>query len=655
MLGSDRGRRQCAGSCFFLRALRRAVANPLGPIYRRTVDEEAPSAPSNAPESSWTRDEVVLRSIHDSVRTIAVAIVAVIVAFALTEFFLGVRGYGKWEALVDLSTIAVVLALRPRSTKPSTYERAHRTIAGYATVCLVNITGTSVLFGVPDNLMYVAFIIIGAGATSLSWRGLAWTAGLAAVLAVPAALSLEGGQVLPTAIVSVVAGTSTAAVILQARRRHTQRLTLLRIATERQAAELRVAYQKIADELAQRVRAENERVAMAEAQARMQEELSESRRLEALGTLAGGVAHDMNNVLAAIALVSEASLSKGGLPGQVREDMVQISAATRQGASLTRNLLGFARRGKRRDETVDVVAMVDDAVSLLRRTLPKGLDLRVHVDDDVSSVKGDEGQLGHVLINLGVNARDATDGHGQIDVTVSEVSLEEDRHLAPGRYLEIAVRDDGAGMSPSTLEKVFEPFFSTKAGPDHAGLGLSMVFGTARQHEGDVRIESQLGEGTVVRVLLPVAAEPRQRSSGAEPLRQPPRGLRVMVVDDEPLVRSGARRLLRTWAADVTVVSGGAPAVARYEQGERFDLVVLDMAMPDMDGTDTFYAVRAIDPEAAVVITSGYPLGADVQALIEDGAVAFLDKPYRHDEIEQVLCSLPSRSQPTSSAPPLTG
>jgi CheY-like chemotaxis protein len=121
---------------------------------------------------------------------------------------------------------------------------------------------------------------------------------------------------------------------------------------------------------------------------------------------------------------------------------------------------------------------------------------------------------------------------------------------------------------------------------------------------------------------------------------EPPPGLRVLVVDDDPLVRRGARRLLRTWAAEVTVASGGGEAVARYEQGERYDLIVLDMAMLDMDGTDTFYAVRAIDPEAAIVVTSGYPKGADVQALIDDGAVAFLDKPYRHEEVQEVLCTL---------------
>lgn len=597
---------------------------------------------------------MVLRALHESVRTIALGVVVVVIFFALTELAVGTRGYGWREAVFDMATIGTVLALRPRVDIVPSYRRAHAIIAGYATACIVNIVGTAVFFAVPDNLTYLAFIIIGAGATSLSWGGLIWTAGLSMALAMPTALGFEGGQVIPNTMVSLVAGTATAAVILQARRRHTQRLTRLRQATERQAAELRVAYQKLADELAQRVRAEAERVAMAEAQARMQEELSESRRLEALGTLAGGVAHDMNNVLAAIASVTDASLAEGGLPGQVREDMEQIAAASRQGAALTRNLLGFARRGKRRDDLVDVAGMVENAIALLRRTLPKGLELRVDVADDLPAVQGDEGQLGHVLINLGVNARDATHGHGTIDIEVREVAIEEDRHLPPGRYVELCVRDDGVGMNPETLDQVFEPFFSTKTGAEHAGLGLSMVFGTVRQHDGDVRIESQLGEGTKVRLLLPVVDEVPQRLSGPTSLREPARGLRVLVVDDEPLVRSGAQRLLRTWAADITMVSGGAAAVARYRSGERFDLVLLDMAMPDMDGAETFHAVRAIDPEARIAITSGYPKGADIQALIDDGAVAFLDKPYRLDDLEAVLCTL-TPARPTSSVPPLTG
>ncbi len=618
------------------------------------MDQNDHRAPSEASASAWTQDEVVLRGLRESVRSIALAVVGVITIFALTESLFGARGYGWREALLDIATVGVVLLLRPRASASPSYVRAHAIIAGYATACIANIVSTAVLFTVPDNLTYLAFIIIGAGATSLSWGGLIWTVGLAAALALPAAVGFEGGRALSNTIVSVAAGGSAAAVILQARRRRTQRLTQLRQATERQAAELRVAYQKLADELAQRVRAEAERVSMAEAQVRMQEELSESRRLEALGTLAGGVAHDMNNVLAAIASVAEASLADGELPEQTREDMLQIGAATRQGAALTRNLLGFARRGKRRDALVDVAGMVEDAVALLRRTLPKGLELRLHIDDDLPALQGDEGQLGHVLINLGVNARDATDGHGRIDIEVREVAIEEDRHLPPGRYLELCVRDDGAGMSPETRDQVFEPFFSTKTGGDHAGLGLSMVFGTARQHDGDVRIESELGEGTTVRLLLPVATDLPRRISGATAPREPRRGLKVLVVDDEPLVRSGARRLLRRWAADVTLVGGGAEAVARYRAGERFDLVLLDMAMPDMDGTDTFHALHAIDPEAPIAITSGYPKGADIQALIDDGAVAFLDKPYRLEELEVVLSAL-APARPTSSAPPLTG
>lgn len=382
------------------------------------------------------------------------------------------------------------------------------------------------------------------------------------------------------------------------------------------------------------------------------ERLLQSQKLEAIGTLAGGVAHDMNNVLASI--VSTMELLRDEVSGRSRDDIDAVLEAAGRGASLTRNLLTFARKSKQTSASLDVGDIAARVKALLGRSLRKEVSLEVDKRVAQATVQGDENLVYHALVNMCLNSADAIERAGTILITIDGQRLEgaesEALGVAPGSYVVLSVRDDGAGMDEATRQRVFEPFFSTKAPGKGTGLGLPMVYGTAKSHGGAVTVESEVGKGTTVRVYLPSAAA-TPAAKLATPAPRAALQARVLVVDDEPLVRRGARGILKRRGYEVVEADGGVQALALVDGGARFDAVVLDMAMPVMNGAVCFAELRRRVPGLPIVLVSGHAQTAEVTELVDAGDAFFLEKPFEGSALDEALRRLLVR-EPAPSAPP---
>jgi len=356
----------------------------------------------------------------------------------------------------------------------------------------------------------------------------------------------------------------------------------------------------------------------------------QSEKLRSLGLLAGGVAHDFNNQLAVIGGLAQLVGLRAHEPAVVSAHAAQILEATRCAADLTGKLLAFARKGASRDEAVDMIAMAADTAELLRRSLTRRIEVRVEACADRLVVRGDPAQLANALLNLGINARDAMPRGGVLTIRTAAVELDgsaaDSLELEPGSYAAVTVLDTGEGMSERTLASAFEPFFTTK--PDGTGMGLAQVYGAARAHRGGVRATSRLRVGTEVTIYLPLVEVPSTSSSPGQPLAELRLGLRVLMAEDEERLAAATRLLLEQVGCAVEVCADGQEVVEAFRRDpSAHDVVLLDLAMPRLSGLEALAAIRRADPEARVVITSGYATSAAVEQLLADGAAAFVPKP----------------------------
>jgi len=367
-----------------------------------------------------------------------------------------------------------------------------------------------------------------------------------------------------------------------------------------------------------------------------EERLRDTQRLEALGTLAGGIAHDFNNILAAI--VANLELARGDLPAAhpASAHLDQISAASQRATLLVRQILAFSRRQPPRRAVIGLAAVVREAVHLLRRTLPARIALQVAIDPGVPAVHADATQIHQVLMNLGTNAWHAiTEPSGTIAIHLSA-----DHEHGTVR---LAVRDDGCGMDLATRERIFEPFFTTKPLGKGSGLGLSVVHGIIHEHGGEISVESHVGIGTTVTVVLPIATEAeeeappeRERRLGPESnVRAAP--CRVALIDDDPvLVTVGEALLSRLGHRAVPFTDPKEALRAICAAPSAFDVVITDFNMPGMSGLDVSTALAAVRADLPVILASGHADRTD-EELRSAGIRHRLDKPYDLDKLVRVL------------------
>ncbi len=429
---------------------------------------------------------------------------------------------------------------------------------------------------------------------------------------------------------------SLGTILVVLRRRSELRIAAYSIETAERRRELEDALARSRRELEDRARLEHEREVL-------REQLAHAQRLEAIGALAGGVAHDMNNTLAAILGAAEGLVE--GRDAEVAEQARAIVAAARRGADLTRNLLGYARKGRNQVRPVRLARVVRDVESLLGRSLSRRVRVSSTIHDRSLVVEGDAAQISHALLNLGINAAEALDGaRGEIHLTMQEVELDRAAAAAasipPGAYVELRVEDDGPGIDPVVARRAFEPFFTTKQGG--TGLGLSMVWGMAKSHGGAVLIEPGHLHGTQVRLLLPRITTRPQPSEPPAALSTTfhNRRTRALLVDDDPAVRRTTARMLRRVGYQVFEACDGAEALEVHQREGKMGLAVVDVAMPIMGGAECFERLRELDPGLPILLVSGFAPDGEVQRALTLGGGTFLEKPFGTRDLAQAIESL---------------
>ena len=377
-------------------------------------------------------------------------------------------------------------------------------------------------------------------------------------------------------------------------------------------------------------------------QKRMEQQLRQRQTLEAVGQLAGGLAHDFNNQRATI--MGYADMIKCRAEDEAIERYGEkVLSAARSSAELTNQLLTFARRGKHLSVPVDVQQVVGDAVKLLQRSIDKRITIQqaLKARPDATT-RGDPSQLQNALLHIGINARDAMPNGGELTFATEVVTVEEDAspglapEAQPGCYVKVSVRDTGAGMADEVMGRVFEPFFTTKE--KGTGMGLAAVYGAVRSHGGAVGVESEVGQGSTFHILLPLYDDVRAVRDGRGRIRPIGKGAGVLLVDDEDHVREMSAELLTELGFEVKTSRDGVEAVRCYRKHWRdIDLVILDMIMPRMGGKQAFHAMRRMNPDVKAIVISGYDVDGEAQSVLDEGALGFLQKPFKIAEISRII------------------
>lgn len=376
---------------------------------------------------------------------------------------------------------------------------------------------------------------------------------------------------------------------------------------------------------------------------RLEEQLRQAHKFEAIGTLAGGVAHDFNNLLTPI-LGYTRLLMLRGQPGEEVYQIAQvIEGAAERCAQLVDRLLGFARGGKHRDVPVDLHDAAREVIELLSRTIDKRITITQRLNAEQAVILGDPSQVQQVILNLAVNARDAMPHGGNLHFESDVVTLDNDycrRHAGatPGDYVVLSVTDTGMGIPKEIQGRIFEPFFTTKGAGEGSGMGLAMVYGIVKNHGGTIRVYSEEGVGTTFKVYWPLARGVTPAPMSAK-LETPIFGRgRILLVDDEEVVRTTTEELLRSIGYEVVTASNGQEAVEYYRQfGHQIDLVLIDLVMPRLGGGDCFRMLKAINPNVKAILTTGYGLNEAAQQLLDEGMMGFLQKPYQIGELSAVI------------------
>ena len=378
---------------------------------------------------------------------------------------------------------------------------------------------------------------------------------------------------------------------------------------------------------------------------RLKAQLVHAQKMEAIGTLAGGVAHDFNNLLQVVLGYSGLLLAKTPPSSRQHDNLQKINSAARRGANLVKELLTFSRKTATSPCPLDLNHQVTEVGSLLERTIPKMIKIELRLGEDLSIIQADPNQLEQIILNLVVNARDAMPDGGMVTLETQNVVLDHEyckAHLGakPGTYVMLSVSDTGHGMNKEVLEHIFEPFYTTKDVGKGTGLGLSMVYGIVKQHDGYISCESRPGHGTTLRIYFPaVEKEEEEEVREQVDVSSLPGGFEtLLMVDDEELVRDLGSDYLRQAGYTVLTASNGREALEVYQENQDdVCLVLLDLIMPEMGGRKCFKELLKINPKVKVLIVSGYTSDASEKDVFELGAGGFVKKPYDPTKLLQTI------------------
>jgi PAS domain S-box-containing protein len=380
----------------------------------------------------------------------------------------------------------------------------------------------------------------------------------------------------------------------------------------------------------------------------------QAQKMEALGQLAGGIVHDFNNLLAAVSGFTQLALMDVPKEGQQHQDFMQIKIATDRGKGLTDQLRIFTRQATGEYESLSVNKIVDETATLLKRTFPKELTIKMKLDGELWPIEADASQLSQLLMNLCVNARDAMmhyydelvqldqPGGGSLTLETKNIRLDRARasrylNAKPGQYVRLKVADTGEGMPPEVIDRLYEPFFTTKSDHGGTGLGLAVVYGIVHNHRGFIDVTSRPGVGSTFEIYLPVTEvlemqkESRPRATGLVLGKGT-----VLVVEDERQIRNIATRTLEKCGYNVLAAENGLAALSLFEENPKvIDLVVLDIVMPKMGGRVAFRQMKTIRPDVKVICITGYTADSSSKDLLEEGVLRVLEKPLDLHEFSQ--------------------
>jgi PAS domain S-box-containing protein len=372
---------------------------------------------------------------------------------------------------------------------------------------------------------------------------------------------------------------------------------------------------------------------------RMERQLEQARKMEAVGTLAGGLAHDFNNLLMGVQGNVSLMLMGTDCGTAHYEKLKSIEKLVQSGAKLTSQLLGYARNSHTDRHPLDLNAVVTDMAAMFFRNKHE-IRLETRLAADLRPVDADQGQLEQVLMNLFVNAWQAMPQGGQLTLQTANVTDGQIRSKVyqprPGAYVLLRVTDTGVGMDAKTQERIFEPFFTTKDLGRGTGLGLASVYGIVKGHRGYIDVQSQVGQGAAFTLYLPASG---RQVAACKPEPEAVKGSgTVLLVDDEEVIVEVASGMLKLLNYTVLTARSGSEALSLFtRQRERIDLVILDMIIPDMDGAQIFHRLKRLAPEVKVLLASGYSLKGKAAALLENGCSGFIQKPFNLQALSQKL------------------
>ncbi len=379
-------------------------------------------------------------------------------------------------------------------------------------------------------------------------------------------------------------------------------------------------------------------------QEQMEKAVYDARKAQAIGALASGIAHDFNNLLTAVISQIDLVLYGGEVPAQMRQHLIYAQTSARRGAELVAKLQAFSRQSPPKFDVIDLMDVVDQALFLLRRGVSALIEIQPPTPASPGNpwlVRADTNQLLQVILNIGVNARDAMPKGGSISLEIERKQFVEQSARPPrrpGDFVCLHIRDTGFGMSPDVVSRAFEPYFSTKDLSHGPGLGLSIAASVIAEHKGWIEVASREGAGSCFSIYLPLCAVPAAPQPLAAPETKGAGGSeRILVVDDEELVRMVTKAILAYRGYEIVEAADGEEAVQKYAAANpRYDLVLMDLHMPRLNGYDALQRIRSMDPKLKAILLSGgsqdpASLGGDI-----DG-VAYLQKPFDNQELINVV------------------
>jgi PAS domain S-box-containing protein len=383
----------------------------------------------------------------------------------------------------------------------------------------------------------------------------------------------------------------------------------------------------------------SERKKTEEEKHKLESQLQQAQKMESIGTLAGGIAHDFNNILMGIQGNASLMLLKIESDHPNYEKIKNIEKYVQNGTELTKQLLGFARRGKYLIKATDLNEIIDKSSGLFARTKK---EIRVHTDlrEDLWTAEVDRGQIEQVLLNLYVNAWQAMNNGGDLYLQTENIILDRSYvkpyKVEPGRYVKISVSDTGVGIDKETQERIFEPFFTTKEMGRGTGLGLASVYGIIKSHGGYINVYSETEKGTVFTIYLPASEKEVARDKDASPALMVRGSGTILLIDDEKMILDVGIELLEELGYTVISAMSGNEAIEVFENGgNKIELIIMDMIMPGMGGGETFDRLKEIDPDIKVLLSSGYSINGQATKILRRGCDGFIQKPFNMNQLAQ--------------------